>query len=1210
MQFARLSRVLFVVVMSALAFPRPGRAQVDLGDPPTAPRDVSGLPGGVRKQDVTAGFSVNIASREEMRSFYNGVYTASSGLPINSTSVVSNCVPGANAAAYQDAVVRRINWFRAAAGIPASITLDNGDCTNDQAAALMMSANGALSHFPPPSWSCYTSSGANAASNSNLAIGNAGPDAITAYIGDYGANNTEVGHRRWILYPQTQIMGTGDIPAQGNYYSANATWVFDANLFGPRPATAQPFVAWPPPGFIPSQLVFPRWSFALSNADLSTANVIMTSNGVSIPVNYQPYQTGYGENTMVWVPDGLDATSSSTVFPFSGTDIVYSIVVTNIHVGSSTTGFAYTVALFDPSVPGADYVPTAISGPAQIEAGLPASYTCAPPNDPHVTGYQWVRAQAPSGNLFDNAENGASNFIVNISPGYPVTTNGLAAAAGSSYFQLGMPGGTSPPPVRDQILQLNRVLFPATNTLVRFAGLFGYASSNQVAEVQVSTTGGLSWQDIYSLAGTNGPNQPNFPAFTTYSLSLSNYAGQSVLLRFNYHLAPNADGTYILYYGPSNNPPAGWFIDNILITNTLQLTNFSTNATSSTNFVFTPALAESYILQAQPVIFNQFPIGFGPLAQVTAIPPPTTGSLQVTITPASAVSAGAQWQVNGGAFRASGAIVTNLSPTNLTVSFKTIPGWTSPSNQTVTISVGQTATLVASYIEATKPTLAITSPTANQRSSNSTITVTGTATDNVAVASVCYQLNSGSWTTATPGSPNSWTKWTANVTLSPGTNVVQAYSQNPGGNCSPTNKVAFLFIPSATLTVRTNGLGGISPVDNGQLLAIGTNYTLTAAPGNNWIFSNWVAGGSQSFVSNNPVLNFKMQSNLVLQANFVTNFFLAAQGAYHGLFAPASLPRQQTNSGSFTVNVTSSGVLSGSLILGWETNTLSGQFDVSGKAQILSTPPGRNPLTTTLQLNWAGQSVQGTVTDGSFTALLHGDQAVFNSTHKAANYQGQYTLVIAGTNAPAAGPFGTSYGTVTVDPLGNIAFAGSLADGTTSVSQSSVVSKDGYWPFYVPLYGGEGSLWGWNYFTNQTIISAPFTSWINVTNTTQTAVYRSGFTNQHAGLIASFYTSTNNPLLSLTNAQVILEGGGLPFTITNQITLASNNLVTVPKTAENTNGLTLKIAATGLVSGSFQNPSNPKLPINFNGILLQNQTSAAGYFLATNQSGSFMLIPP
>jgi len=604
-------RFLLLSLAFALAFPPSGRAQPRLGDPPTAPTDVSGLPGGVKRADVTAGFSVNTDSREQMRSFYNAVYPSSAGVPINSTSEVTNCYPGTNSTTFQDAVVRRINWFRAAAGIPASITLNSGEGAYDQAAALIMSANTNLSHFPPNTWECYTTNAAHAASNSNLALGYDGADAITAYIWDFGANNTEVGHRRWILYPQTQIMATGDIPAQETFDPANATWVFDANYGGPRPATTTPYVSWPPQGFVPYQLVWPQWSFALSNANLGAATVTMQSNGVNVVVTTQPYQTGYGENTIVWVPANLDATSEATVFPFSGTDTVYSIIVTNIKVGAVTTGFAYTVTLFDPTVPGADYIPTVVSGPAEAGVGFPNYYTCAPPDNPSVTGYQWLVAQAPSGNLFDGAENGATNFIVDTSPGYSVVTNG-PVASGASSFYLAMPDAA------DQILQFNRVLLPATNTQLSFAGLLGYATSNQIAEVQISTTGGLYWQNIFSQAGTNtASNFLTNPAYIAYSLSLSNCAGQSTLLRFNYHYSPGGAGSY--YPEISTNPPVGWFIDNILLTNTAQLVNFSTNSTSSTNFTFTPAQGGGYVLEAQAVIFNQFPVGFGPITQVTAV---------------------------------------------------------------------------------------------------------------------------------------------------------------------------------------------------------------------------------------------------------------------------------------------------------------------------------------------------------------------------------------------------------------------------------------------------------------------------------------------------------------------------------------------------------------------------------------------------------------
>ena len=58
-----------------------------LGDAPRAPRDVSGLPGkGIRPLSVTGGFSVDINSREQVRSFYNAVYTSSDGAPMGTTS--------------------------------------------------------------------------------------------------------------------------------------------------------------------------------------------------------------------------------------------------------------------------------------------------------------------------------------------------------------------------------------------------------------------------------------------------------------------------------------------------------------------------------------------------------------------------------------------------------------------------------------------------------------------------------------------------------------------------------------------------------------------------------------------------------------------------------------------------------------------------------------------------------------------------------------------------------------------------------------------------------------------------------------------------------------------------------------------------------------------------------------------------------------------
>ncbi|MBX3740541.1 MAG: C39 family peptidase [Akkermansiaceae bacterium] len=75
-----------------------------------------------------------------------------------------------------------------------------------------------------------------------------------------------------------------------------------------------------------------------------------------------------------------------------------------------------------------------------------------------------------------------------------------------------------------------------------------------------------------------------------------------------------------------------------------------------------------------------------------------TGSLQVNLTPAGAVGVGAQWRVNGGAWQNSGATLPGLPAGSHTLSFKTVDGWTTPANQTVTINSNQTTTAIGTYV--------------------------------------------------------------------------------------------------------------------------------------------------------------------------------------------------------------------------------------------------------------------------------------------------------------------------------------------------------------------------------------------------------------------------------------------------------------------------------------------------------------------------------
>jgi len=75
------------------------------------------------------------------------------------------------------------------------------------------------------------------------------------------------------------------------------------------------------------------------------------------------------------------------------------------------------------------------------------------------------------------------------------------------------------------------------------------------------------------------------------------------------------------------------------------------------------------------------------------------GSLQVTITPAGAVSAGAQWRVDNGSWQNSGATVSGLLDGPHGVNFKTVSGWLVPETQNMSVWVyaNQTTTVTGVY---------------------------------------------------------------------------------------------------------------------------------------------------------------------------------------------------------------------------------------------------------------------------------------------------------------------------------------------------------------------------------------------------------------------------------------------------------------------------------------------------------------------------------
>ena len=248
----------------------------------------------------SAVLPINTTDKTEVLARFKDTYLDSTVRTWSGGSV-SNCVPGSLNAEYRRALVKRINFFRAMAGVPGHVSENDAATVEAQAASLLMDANSALSHNPPSSWRCYSSVGARGASTSNLCLGcPAGPPLlmVNGFMGDVGENNKSVGHRRWLLYSRLAEVGVGETHDAGAIRIGNFTTVTPPAAFGGIP--------WPNRGYTPRELFFPdeRWSFSCPNAEFAAATVDMRdAQGRPIVTIIESHSDRYGDNSIVWRVD-------------------------------------------------------------------------------------------------------------------------------------------------------------------------------------------------------------------------------------------------------------------------------------------------------------------------------------------------------------------------------------------------------------------------------------------------------------------------------------------------------------------------------------------------------------------------------------------------------------------------------------------------------------------------------------------------------------------------------------------------------------------------------------------------------------------------------------------------------------------------------------------------------------------------------------------
>jgi hypothetical protein len=278
---------------------------------------------------------------------------------------------------------------------------------------------------------------------------------------------------------------------------------------------------------------------------------------------------------------------------------------------------------------------------------------------------------------------------------------------------------------------------------------------------------------------------------------------------------------------------------------------------------------------------------------------------------------------------------------------------------------------------------------------------------------------------------------------------------------------------------------------------------------------------------------------------------------------------------------------------------------MDGNALVIVPRRNLNPLAINLQLlsDESTNAIVGTVSDGVWIADLNAYRAVFNAKTNPAPAAGRYTLAIFGDPSSTDVPGGDSWGALAMNPSGMIVFSGFLSDNT-QITQTIPISREGNWPFYIPLYGSShGLISGWLTFADMNSASGSITG--NVTwfkpEIPTAKYYPEGF-RVSSDAIGSSYVKPPDGVAIVDfgdNPAVTFIGGDLTNSIVSPIALDNHNRVTNSVTIE----MNLSFSVTnGVFRGNVTDP-NSSQPFPVRGVVLQNENSAAGYFLGPTQSG-------
>lgn len=208
---------------------------------------------------------------------------------------------------------------------------------------------------------------------------------------------------------------------------------------------------------------------------------------------------------------------------------------------------AMTRSAAESDVPHVCYPETAPAAPSPLSSPPPAPMPLDPPAlapPPAPENVVWT----------EDAESGTGGVVDGTSAGYTLIQSDVVAE-GEHAFRIAHPNATS------ESFTIDRSLPIGNDTKLFFMSQLSWATSSQVAKVQVSVDGGNSWpHEVFSQAGTGDPGESGF---ALREVDLSGFAGQEIRIRFRYQFNSGS-------YYPDTSPGVGWHVDNIQVADSFQ----------------------------------------------------------------------------------------------------------------------------------------------------------------------------------------------------------------------------------------------------------------------------------------------------------------------------------------------------------------------------------------------------------------------------------------------------------------------------------------------------------------------------------------------------------------------------------------------------------------------------------------------------------------